>query len=702
MRLLAIATSPLQVQNIIRYVEQHGLDFADCVLAHVGSVREEDNERALTAARTVQWQQIARFAPFQPLRKSDFDKEADWLASEISARAEYVIDIAEFMEPLGPDWDIVVLGDYRPISFRQFLQFVDMPAAETVLVDDGSVSRYIMEYRATGLVKHEAHRGMKTYLGERDPFALIEPISLTFFTIYDGDVAQNDRIVANTVFDDAAPADFGKVAEIWLCGANHVEAKLAKRDVYVKLCRRLVADAGDIPVRYFPHRREDPDKIAELGNLDNVTVEANIGGIEQYVLDGKVRPLAVVTFGSTVADTLGRMFDGALPVLVYVPGEDYFTKTARTQHIRSIMTDNIRRNIGVFGVPPEAGGIAKLVASPPRIPQADGTIEDGWTNPAPPFEALRGLEEGEQKGGWTRILETEGKKGLHRAILGTVQRKLPHESLLHIFRVRVEERYAFKLRMAQARGGAEFVELACDLDQTGSYRETNDFGSLFVEVAVDADREAVVTVIARPAMMTKVELQLIALDRSSTTSSIHVGSGHAGFSIAPFEGFSVPRVDAGFKGGCATLQFAIPRDGMVFAAMTAGGTNRRVCLHTGYLNRLASLSLRAPLLGWGAVPIMNAAINFKGEEVEKLTSRAPSNSKGKGIRAMLFASSPVAVRQSPGLGATLVPPLQGRSVRLGGGALSVGAHDLRGGGDALIAITDGCARKGEVPFFFLF
>lgn len=595
MKVLVIATSPLQVQNAIQFIRQTGEVFEDCCLAQVTSNKEDDNERSLLIARKHEWGYISQFPPFRPTKSLIDDDE--WQQIETLNRREYVERISAFFSALGePRFEKVVLGDYRPMSFRQFLQFTAPSNPEVILVDDGSISRYVMRYRDVGTGNEEATRGLLPHLGPEDPFRIMEPTSLTYFTIYQEPVAENDRIIQNTQFlhDDYTNL---KVLddEVWICGTNHVEANLARANEYAKLCETVRKWFPKKRIVYFPHRREDETKIQSICRKIRAEHQTFKYGLEEYIAHNGARPHKLIVFGSTVADTLSRAFRTNHSVLVVVPRDNYFTEADRADHVKHVIVDNIRSNETVDAVSIDGANIRQWDRGRKDFEEVGQINGPSHRDDKPLFENIFGAKSIDTVDGWTRLEETK-EAGPHGVVLGTFQPKASGEGFFHAFTFRTEERYGFKLRVSDAENPARYVETITVLDKPMSKRKLRRFGSIAVEVDVFPDRTSVVSVIFKVKTANPVRLQLLALVDGREIEN-YSGFPGAGFSIGkltskPLQLLNLPIE----KHRCSVQTARGDRSAFLLLRVAEGQSPIMICLHEGVLGRTGLRKLHAPLL----------------------------------------------------------------------------------------------------------
>lgn len=266
------------------------------------------------------------------------------------ARLKFVLSVGFFFLRVGRTFSTVVIGDFRSVPMRQFFRFLDLKNTEFVLVDDGSITPEIMAYRRDGSHANEIESRVAVHARKLvlpDPYGYAMPEKFTFFTIYDGPAGPNDTIIRNTFYED-----FGKNTavtlcdEVWLCGANHVESGIAHQDAYARACRAAAALFSGQRLVYYSHRREDEKRVAAVTRSIRAARGHAPDGIEQYVATRRTAARTVISFGSTVLDTLPLMLHGRTAFVLLIPDDAYFTGT-RQDHLLHVMRHNMRRSADV-------------------------------------------------------------------------------------------------------------------------------------------------------------------------------------------------------------------------------------------------------------------------------------------------------------------------------------------------------------------
>jgi len=506
-------------------------------------------------------------------------------------------------------FETVLLGDYRPMSFRQFLQATEHGRPEVVLLDDGSVSRYVMRFRDTGAGKEEATRGVLPHLGVEDPFSIMEPTSLTYFTIYDEQIAQSDKILLNKQYEGVAYQDLRVLDnEVWICGANHVEALLAKQNEYIALCTAVRSWFPDKVVRYFPHRREQAEKLEIIQAKISASIEGYKYGIEEYVRETKTRPHRLVVFGSTVADTLSRAFAPSDTIVVATPSEQYFVKKERSDHIRNVIRDNLRSNKHVTGISPSTSNVGKWFSAESHMERVGRAVQSpGHLPNKPMYEQLAGLKRVTTKSGWARLREKKTSY-VHRAILGSFPDAEQDTAFLHVFKIRTEERYAFKLRLSDAGAGGDFVEVSAMFDVPGTHQRKNDFGRIVLEIDVTPERISTVSVFFKARKRVPTQLLLIALQGNGERVSRHRGIVENGFSLARMLPRELEMLSLPTSRHPCSVQTRLAPDESILLVTKRHGTEEAtlICIHSGHLSTLNATKLKMPMFGDFIAPIVRA------------------------------------------------------------------------------------------------
>jgi hypothetical protein len=318
---LVVVSSPLQYMNAVEWRRRTAGRHADLVL--IGDRAGGDAAIAELMLRDPGlWRAIHRH-PGRP-------RLPRWLPASLrdAADAQHRAGLERLARSLSrPGYRRLVFGDYRNASQRALV--AKIPHRDLILVDDGSVTPQVARFRAGRADTPEPERfrlnWFRTSVG-RALFGdekLADPDRLTFFTIYgrliDRTLAPGDRILAHAfegwraAAGSRAPGD-----EIWLLGANHVEARIASAADYRRLIlsgvAALRAEGFGGPILYRPHRGEDPAAARRLAAAAGLQLAPGTLPVEAVLLEAERRPAAVLVVASSAADTLA-VIDPEVPIV---------------------------------------------------------------------------------------------------------------------------------------------------------------------------------------------------------------------------------------------------------------------------------------------------------------------------------------------------------------------------------------------------
>lgn len=373
MTVLFAITSPLQVLNARFYVEQHRIDPAACHVVLFTARNESANLQTLELLARFGFSAVTRIEgapPDRPPAAPGVDDELDRLEAAWRFRADLTEALERALSGLEGEIARFVMGDYRPLAYRQAARFIRADGA-AVLLDDGSITPEVMRYRhnprasdvlADEIARFRAYRFDR--IGKADPFVAWDPRALTFFSIYSGDVGAEDRIVRNGGFRRIDLSEAERLDEAWIIGCNHVEAGLATVRSYLTAMSQLSDQFSGSPIVYKPHRGEDEAKVEMLARLFGFEIRANDRPVELAIIDDKAVPANIVSIGSSAIDNLAEMKLGKKCRLrVAAPDESYFRDGRRAEHLKRI----IKRNIDRVGAHNTISVGATARPAPPRI-----------------------------------------------------------------------------------------------------------------------------------------------------------------------------------------------------------------------------------------------------------------------------------------------------------------------------------------------
>ncbi|GLK77864.1 hypothetical protein GCM10008171_31180 [Methylopila jiangsuensis] len=544
-RTLFILTSPLQANHARQYADHAALDRDACWVALVKSRLETDNERTRQALAAAGFRHVREFEPLVKSGSAPMSKEGKAHTTAIKeyddfvSRRAFVQRVSDFYSVVDPNFDRVVLGDYRPVSYRQFLAPLDLGKTECVLLDDGSVSQAVMAFRESKKNVKEIFRATPfkgASVKGPDPLKYPDPSHLSYFTIYRGRLADGDAIIPNTYYDRFLEGGEPTVLnEIWIAGCSHVENAITSEASYLAACQAARRLAPEKKCVYLPHRREDPAKVRKMAFIIGAEVRAS-EGIEALVAGRRETPVILASFGSTVLDTLSRMVGKVTSCVLIAPPASYFLG-ARQEHIETIVQANLRDNDHVIGVltdDPNAVTRWRAVAV-----ERPGRAVEAEEVPAASTSAMRAIalsrlenivEEPQPDG--SRLLLEVPVNGLHRYQIAdlTIGRSQP--SFL-AFRICGEGRFEVRLRVALASDRNIFAECDVNLDGSNSTERFKDGIRLVAASYVDSERKATISLLVSTDKPGAYVVQVIHRIDPIVRSSFMVGNPDIGTSLPP-------------------------------------------------------------------------------------------------------------------------------------------------------------------------
>ncbi|MFD1331736.1 hypothetical protein ACFQ4O_06945 [Methylopila musalis] len=544
-RTLFILTSPLQANHARQYADHAALDRDACWVALVKSRLETDNERARQALAAAGFRHVREFEPLVKSGSAPMSKDGKTHATAIKeyddfvSRRAFVQRVGDFFSVVDPNFDRVVLGDYRPVSYRQFLAHLDLGKTECVLLDDGSVSQAVMAFRESKKNVKEIFRAAPfkgASVKGPDPLKYPDPSHLSYFTIYRGRLADGDAIIPNTYYDRFLEGGEPTILnEIWIAGCSHVENAITSEASYLAACQAARRLAPNKKCVYLPHRREDPAKVRKIAFIIGAEVRTS-DGIEALVAGRRETPVILASFGSTVLDTLSRMVGKVTSCVLIAPPASYFLG-ARQEHIETIVQANLRDNDDVIGVltdDPHAVTRWRAVAV-----ERPGRAVEAEEVPAASTSAMRAIAlsrlenvvEEPQPDGSRLLLETEAK-GLHRYQVAEFAAVRDTPNFL-AFRICGEGRFEVRIRVSLESDRNVFAECDLNLDDGNATEQTKDDIRLIASVHVDQERRAVVSLLVTSARPGRHVAQVIHRANTVVQSSFMVGNTEIGTSLPP-------------------------------------------------------------------------------------------------------------------------------------------------------------------------
>lgn len=329
-RNVAVFSSPLQILNIKSAIDYYQIPVENFLFISLPGVNCENQTRCADMLAGLGWKSLVTIEP----------KELGPDQSDVAIFS--VLSVVEwFLKGISKPVDTVILGDYRPRIFIHILN--SLGARRTILVDDGSISHEIAEYRIKSLNPwyqssgvEKKHRKSGLDFVPNVSFNLAEPEAVEFFSMYRLKVPVADTLTFNPLIFAGPLGNFHFNPCVWLIGSNHVEERITTSRKYFQHVRRILHYYRGRKVQYFAHRRESASKLFDLNKAFGLEIVHTAEGVEAEIRSRGELPASIATIVSTVTDSIQEMFHGAVPVDCFLPELGYYNRKRR-EHMDAVV-----------------------------------------------------------------------------------------------------------------------------------------------------------------------------------------------------------------------------------------------------------------------------------------------------------------------------------------------------------------------------
>lgn len=239
-------------------------------------------------------------------------------------------------------YDYLFLGSLRFNMDKLIFSFNLKRGAKIIYIDDGN---YIIPLFRKGIILKHLHHWVEMWVV--NTVMRIKNISHnTFFTNYDGihnpnfNVDYNPGLSINGV-------EFKNNDKVYFIGTSPTYAfDLGIENNYIKIveeCFLLIRKMyPNKTIVYIPHGNDNSDEIIKLCQLFHIEITKPSKCVELYLLDNRIKPLAVYGFGSSAQYTLKNWFKET---------ENYafwFGGSKNTEEIKLVLDYYSERNIKIL------------------------------------------------------------------------------------------------------------------------------------------------------------------------------------------------------------------------------------------------------------------------------------------------------------------------------------------------------------------
>lgn len=317
-----LVSSPVQLLGAIEARRAYELDPSTCEL--VVTVRQRGaNAEQIQALTDASWSSVCEL---------DLTTSRSWFRSATALRRSLrgrIVDRAFS----GYTW--------CPLAREVLARSIEIP----VQIDDGTDTIFVAAVREGRLPEPEIPWSTKlarAVAGLRDH----APRALEFFTVFAIEPTGLDRVRANR-FDDWRERNGGasasRTSEDWFLGAPFAEYAICRESDYLDELEQIAARVRT-PLRYIPHRSEEPTRVATRAAALGTTPLPLDHPVEVEIVRGP-RPRALHALMSSALPVCRAMFGDELGVHAHLPSSEFWCAPVR--EIWSIAADGIARTPGL-------------------------------------------------------------------------------------------------------------------------------------------------------------------------------------------------------------------------------------------------------------------------------------------------------------------------------------------------------------------
>ena len=179
------------------------------------------------------------------------------------------------------------------------LIFNKLKPKKIILLDEGTASFRIARDRMNYDLHKNKRSLIKTVIYNN---SICFPDTITFFSQYEFIIPKQDRLVR---YKFTKKNILGKLKDdtVMILGTSMVETNLISLDYYLYLLKRIVSSIKSKNIVYYPHRKENKNKLKIIEKIVDETMKNNTP-FEYYYENEKNIPGKIISFASPVLTNL--------------------------------------------------------------------------------------------------------------------------------------------------------------------------------------------------------------------------------------------------------------------------------------------------------------------------------------------------------------------------------------------------------------
>lgn len=322
--------TPLQYMNALEAQYEFTIPVQDSVLVIISS--QKRGEMIRNIVDTSYWfevHSVDREEEALLTSKPGIIKYFKWFVKCLTFKS-----FANKLKKLYPSPETVFISNYIQETHIHIANFLN--PGNVVLLDDGNASLGIASYRFKNIQVYETgrfRRGSKIRLFIKKNllrYRLEFINSVTFFTVYDLQIRENDRVIKNSYkllrqkFRDKTHMDC-----MYFLGGSFVENKIINLETFKDLMSQVKEKSGSMKIIYIKHPGEYLDSVDKV--LENLGIETRRFSqpIELVLASEEKVPAQVSAFLSSALFNIHTMAGDGFIVTAYRFPDIYITPDRR-------------------------------------------------------------------------------------------------------------------------------------------------------------------------------------------------------------------------------------------------------------------------------------------------------------------------------------------------------------------------------------
>jgi len=237
-----------------------------------------------------------------------------------------------------PEVAKIFIGDYRSGLVRHFANSVK--TEEVIVLDDGfSTINLLPKIKTNSL---HSYRDYIKYLLSKGTYRFNSDSKVSFFSIFE-DYLDSKNIYVNNFNNLISDEKWTESDSVYWLGSAIVEDEIVERSYYIEEIRQCLGKVKtEREIIYFPHRREEEQKLKVLKDKFGFRCKYSELPIELYVVQSKVKPNAIISFYSTALYSLNRILDSSNIYYIPIDEDKILKQQSEIKKIYQILRNEVK------------------------------------------------------------------------------------------------------------------------------------------------------------------------------------------------------------------------------------------------------------------------------------------------------------------------------------------------------------------------